>query len=161
MLKNRSLLKGLGIGLMVGAFLVQLMNGAAAIESRTALNNPEPSYDVETLKTKAAEKGLVVESRKDWEALNAAAKKAEQTPAPTTAPAPSAPERTIFLYKDMSFSQVEEYLFVSGVIQDRLAFQQKIAAGKLENRIQAGLYTFKVNSSIEEVIAKIAPPPKS
>lgn len=135
MWKNKHFLKGLGIGLIAAAVLLQLMLTVKQADSGT-LNK---MYSQEQLD----------------EAVRKAVK--EEKPPEPTKEAP--PEKvTVYIYDKMSAANVADYLNRSGIIADRDAFQNELSARNLEGKIRSNLYSFHLNENIEEVIKAITPP---
>ncbi|MEO3945074.1 hypothetical protein [Gorillibacterium sp. CAU 1737] len=157
MARNRRFLFGLGTGIMIGAILVQLSHiGEAASPSlqpsASPSSAPAPVVWTEEELTKAAEeKGKVVISKDDFE-------KWKQTPTP--APATSTPalvptKRFLYVYSGMNSTAVVEYLYQAGVVQDRYVFQEKLRKQGLTKKLVAGLYSFELNSDIDQVVAEL------
>lgn len=172
MWRNRSFLKGLGIGFIVGAILLQLMITVqetdkriqeSALQPSPAGQKADPAADVKGIKDKAAALGLQVFD-KDVKVYNQSevdelVKKAADAALQQQEAAPSAPPKvTVFIYADMTASNVADYLNRSGVIADRAAFEKELLQNRLASKIRSDLYTFNLNENIHDVIAKITTP---
>lgn len=173
MLKNRSFLKGLGSGFIVGAMLLQLMLMVRDADSRIArpgepaspAPEPEPKLTAQLVKDKAEslnlqvyDKGIVLYDQKQLDdAVHKAveAAKAEAAAAPSTGPK----QVNVFITAGMTAVQVADYLNRSGIVADRLAFEQAIKSRQLTDNIRSGLYTFSLNEKVDDVIAKLITPP--
>lgn len=172
MWKNRSFLKGLGIGFIVGAILLQLMITVRETDKRIqdsarnqapAGQTADPAAEIKAIKDKAAALGLQVFD-KDVKLYaqpeaDELVKKAVDAALQQPGAAPTAPPKvTIFIYAGMTAANVADYLHRSGVIADRSGFEQELAQSQLESKIRSDLYTFNLNESINDVIAKITTP---
>lgn len=169
MWKNKLFLKGLGIGLITAAILLQLMltvkQADQGITKLPAQAQAESiGLDTETIKKKAEAAGLKVYEKDTkiytQEQLDDAVRKAADTAKPPeTAREAPGKQVTVYIYQGMTAVNVADYFFQSGVISNRDAFQNGLLKGKLEGKIRNGSYTFNLNENIEDVIHKLTTPP--
>ncbi|MNC24852.1 hypothetical protein D3C75_729200 [compost metagenome] len=82
----------------------------------------------------------------------AAARAEEAAKVQTQAPAK---EITVFITEGMSASMVSDYLFRSGVVSDKQAFDEALRSNQLNTKIRSGLYSFGVNHNIQDVVARL------
>ncbi|MCC3376208.1 endolytic transglycosylase MltG [Cohnella sp. REN36] len=178
MRKNRSLLVGLGIGLMLGASMLQLMTAARQQESQL---QERDSLSLETVKKDAEGLGYsllklggdtysqeqldeAVKKAADKAAADAkgAAEKAlqESEAAKPDAPAPSreaskAEKGTYHLYiaYNDDLTRVASNLEEMGLIADKAAFLKK--AKPQAKSLQVGLCTFQAEPTFDEIIAEL------
>ncbi|NOU93403.1 hypothetical protein GC093_09255 [Paenibacillus sp. LMG 31456] len=163
---NKSLLYGLGTGLIAGALLLQLMNLATSPgkQQGIAANNPvSPSeMDRQQLKEAASKYYKVYEN--DQKLYNQAQVdtivqqklKEEQDKAPAVAPAPSPVKETyIYVYDGQSAGIVADMLVKSGVITDRAAFEELMAKQQLNAKIIAGVHVFKGTLDLSQVVTNL------
>jgi hypothetical protein len=169
MLKNRSLMYGLGFGLIIGAALLQLMNAAST--GREGVSAPETAptavqqLDKEQLKSAASKHFQVFEKDQkvytQAEAENLIQQKVNEEKAKQPAQA-ATPVRETYVYisKGMSASQVAESLYQSGVITDRKSFEDQMISQQLTGRIVSGVHAFKGPAPMDQtqVISNITTP---
>ncbi|WP_040948700.1 hypothetical protein [Gorillibacterium massiliense] len=171
MFKSRKFLKGLGIGLMVGAVLTALATiGAEAGDGNLITASPSPSIvstastastaspsptpqaikaltDVELI-AEAEKRDLVVMEKKDYDALNALVEQAKEA-------SPGEERTLVYIPGGLTFNSIEDYLYNAGVIRDRAEFQDKVRSAGLQSKMKAGLFTFHSGDTTDEVIAKL------
>lgn len=172
MLKNRSFLKGMGTGVIVGAMLLQLM--LLVQDTKDRVNLPDNTADkpaqaeltAELVREKAAslnlqvfDKGIKLYNQAQLEETVNKAVEAAKAEAAAALPAPGPKQVTVYITPGMTAVQVVDYLYQSGVIVDRLAFQTAISQQQATASIRSGLYTFNLNESIPDVIAKLTTVP--
>jgi hypothetical protein len=179
MLNDRKFLNGLGIGLIVGAMLLELMNQSAVTSLPATDSNPPVSVSDSGLaqpnepdkkdvakepKYTQAEVDTLIQ-RKVAEAASAAAK-ASPTPQPDpskTAAAPpdmssdKPPEKTtaMFISEGLSASEIAELLYRSEIIPDRAQFLLQLDERNLNRRIQRGYFEFLGHPGVEEIVDQI------
>ncbi|WP_426447051.1 hypothetical protein ACP26L_24025 [Paenibacillus sp. S-38] len=166
MLKNKSLLYGLGIGLMAGALLLELMNTVA---------NPQTSMPAADPLDKAQVKELALQYFKVYEKEEAVydqtqldqtvqqkveeerQKLAAAQPAPAPAPAPADALKEIYIYvaPGIVVSQVGDMLVTSGVIADKNAFLTEMNNRGLNEKVKIGVLAFKGPQTLEQVLAAV------
>jgi hypothetical protein len=161
-LKNRSFLKGLGSGFIAGAMLLQLMLMVRDADSRIAQPEEAPKVELtaklvkekaDSLNLQVYDKGIALYDQKQ---LDAAVQKAMEAARAEAGAAPAGPKQiNIYIPVGMTAVKVVEYLYLSGVVVDRLAFEQAINQRQLSDKIRSGLYTFNLNEKLEDVIVKL------
>jgi hypothetical protein len=170
--KNRSLLIGLGIGLIVGSSVLQLVNAASRLEQGPML--PTTVQDVESLseaqlKDAAAKKGFVLlDSKETWfnqKQLEDARKKVSEEieaklRAELSAAAPGATEEVqfkkgVYIKPRSDAFSVAAQLKEFGIVEDTDKFIDSITQQKLNTKIQFGYFEFPPNASLQDVITTI------
>lgn len=165
MRKNKPFQYGLGTGMIAGALLLQLMISAKGagtpVLPEPGTPSPAPQLTAQEVRQKADalnlqvyDKGIKLYKQNELDdavAKAAAAAKAEEA-AKTQA---SAKEITVFITEGMSASMVSDYLFRSGVVSDKLAFEDALRSNQLNTKIRSGLYSFGVNHDIQDVVARL------
>lgn len=165
MRKNKPFQYGLGTGMIAGALLLQLMISAKGagtpVLPEPGTPSPAPQLTAQEVRQKADalnlqvyDKGIKLYKQNELDdavAKAAAAARAEEA-AKTQAPAK---EITVFITEGMSASMVSDYLFRSGVVSDKLAFEEALRSNQLNTKIRSGLYSFGVNHDIQDVVARL------
>ncbi|MEB3101134.1 hypothetical protein [Ferviditalea candida] len=158
--KNRLFLNGLGLGLIAGALLLQLMNSVpssdkeALIPQQTA--NATPQMDLNEIKARAGELGLHVFDKDEkiytevelQDQLEKSKREAIQSLSPQT--------RWVFaISAGMSAYKIADMLISMQIIEDTNAFIAEIKSQNLGSKIRAGIYTFDQKPTMAELIDKI------
>lgn len=167
MRKNKPFQYGLGTGMIAGALLLQLMISAKG-EGTPALPgpgtpSPSPQLTAQEVRDKADalnlqvyDKGIKLYKQNELDdsvaKAVAAARAEEAAKAQNQAPAK---EITVFITEGMSASMVSDYLFRSGVVSDKQAFDEALRSNQLNTKIRSGLYSFGVNHNIQDVVARL------
>ena len=178
MFRDRLFLTGLGIGLIAGALLLQLMNVALDAREAVQMSNPEDGDGTVQQALETSPTPGISASVQDDESGN----KPEQTsPAPTAIlpvvtksaePAPNVssaiPETTsntyegqvdsgisVSVYGGMSSEEVVGQLARAGVISDQQALLEAIYAYKVQTKIRTGTYIIPKDAEHSEIIAII------
>ncbi|MNC31035.1 hypothetical protein D3C75_793390 [compost metagenome] len=165
MRKNKPFQYGLGTGMIVGALLLQMMisaKGAGTAPLQEAgTPTPAPQLTVQQVREKADslnlqvfDKGIKLYKQNELDdtvAKAVAAARAEEA-AKVQAPAK---EITVFITEGMSATMVSDYLFRSGVISDKQAFDEALRANQLNTKIRSGLYSFGMNHNIQDVVTRL------
>ncbi|TMV52061.1 endolytic transglycosylase MltG [Paenibacillus mesophilus] len=166
MFKNRLFLYGLGLGLIAGAVMLQLMFKVDEMERLPTVEQLQA--DAGKLSYKVVPKEQPVYSDKEIEAIKQKAaeeernKIAKQTAAPAPAPTNAPPAqavvktiKTVYISERMDASQVADMLANAGVLPDSAGLVASLNQKKLTTRIRAGSYSFEDQPSVDDVIAKI------
>ncbi|GAA4871795.1 hypothetical protein GCM10023310_59270 [Paenibacillus vulneris] len=163
MLKNRSLLFGLGLGLIAGALLLQVMNIAVSPQQANGLELQE--LDKQKLKEAASKYFQVNElDQKLYNQAQADAlvqqklkeeKEKQAANAPAQAAKESAKETYIFISKGLTAGNVADLLQQSGVISDRKAFEDAMYKQQLNDKIVAGVHVFKGTQDLTQVLTNL------
>ncbi|MUT66383.1 hypothetical protein [Paenibacillus sp. NEAU-GSW1] len=177
MLKNRNFLTGLGIGIIVGALLLQLMliGEQSQRELGAGLNGAdEKLYSQAELDAAIEAERMDAQSRQSAEtATESDAKKTEapsNTPAATETPKPSATsgntektkqetpvERKVRIVGGMNLTSTAKLLFEEGIITDQSEFIAKMKRSK--KQVRAGHFLFKGQPALDEVMKVITSQP--
>lgn len=166
MLNKKSLLYGLGSGLIAGAVLLQLMNiakpaqlpssqqGSVSVDEMNAQQLKQAAsiyYQVyekdQRLYTQAQVDTLVQQKLKE--------EKDKQPAAPAQPEQEPVKETYILITHGMTAGNVAELLQQSGVIADRKAFEDAMAAQRLNDKIVAGVHAFKGAQDVNQVLANL------
>ncbi|WP_248926344.1 endolytic transglycosylase MltG [Paenibacillus hamazuiensis] len=161
MLKNKTLLYGLGSGLVLGAMLVQMMNAVTQAAPKGPIAPVTPAIDqldAKQIKEIAAKYYQVfpkeerVYNQSQADAL--VQKRVEEEKAKLPA---SPPSQKIYIYVPSGFNstQVADMLYQSGVITDRKSFEDEISKQKLTSKIQAGIHVFEGQTDIAQVLSNL------
>jgi hypothetical protein len=162
--KNKGFLYGLGLGLILGASLLQLMNFAM-------LGNPTKTNDLPTASPtpsispspSASPKSSIAPVTTVKPTVTAAIPATPGSPTATvtavtktvepSAPTASEPSNsTVIIEKGMTSSEVATLLYEKGIISDRITFDDSLSHLKLDRVIRAGTYTFLPNEKDSEII---------
>ncbi|MEX2416092.1 MAG: hypothetical protein WD424_08100 [Paenibacillaceae bacterium] len=179
MLKDNRMLIGLGIGLIIGAILLQLMNLAITGVGHDALLNDsnidENQFTLEELKAIAdsleynvIEKSVVLYTQDEMdEAVLHAKESVEQVPVvkETEVEAPAkklvignSATYHISIESGMVTEDVTQLLITAGLISDAESFKEELTRRKLNNKIQVGTFEFSEKPSPTELINIITSP---
>lgn len=160
MFKNRLFLNGLGIGLIIGALLLQLMNAVPSAgkeaDSPQQSGNATPLMDLNEIKSRAGELGLRI-IEKDQKVytqaeLNNQVEKSKQEAIQSASPH----TRWAFAISGgMSSSQIADMLLSLQIIEDQNAFEEELKSQSLESKIRAGIYIFDEKPPLIELIHRI------
>lgn len=169
MLKNRALLTGIGVGIIVGAVLLQVMleRPSAPSPSGIALEEMDPQklkeealkyYNVYEKSVKMytqAELDAAVQKKVKEEADKQAAAKPQETPK-ATAPAATSPSKiVIYVQPNLDATAVAELLLKSGVITDRAAFVTELDKSGGNTKIQVGFHVFEGVMDTQTVVTNL------
>jgi hypothetical protein len=170
--KNKFFLYGLGLGLIAGAVLLQLMFKVDEMEGRT-LDAGQSASALEQLQAQADKlnykivpKAQTIYSDKDIETLKQKAaeeernKIAKQTASPSVPGAsPSQPAaktvRTVYISERMDASQVADMFVKANLLPDTSGLVASLYQKKLTTRIRAGSYSFEDQPTVDDIIAQI------
>jgi hypothetical protein len=170
--KNKGFLYGLGLGLILGASLLQLMNFAVikgkGIDNTVSTASPMPSATVKPSATPIAslrspQPSAVNRPNSPNTATPAAPTSVKPEVNKTDVPATPKPAGSavvsskvdVIIEEGMNSSQVADLLFNKGVITDRTVFDDALGHLKLDRTIHYGTYTFNPNENIPDIINKI------
>jgi hypothetical protein len=173
--KNRPLLIGLGIGLMLGSGLLQLVHAASRLEQGPIPSTLVQGADALTeaqLKEAAAKRGFVLlDSKEVWftqKQLDDARKKAaEETEAKLRAELSSVPEakaarqfkKGIYIKPGLNASEVAAQLKEFAIIEDENKFIASATQQRLNTKIISGYFEFAPDASLQDVITAITSVP--
>jgi phage-related minor tail protein len=169
MLNNKSLLYGLGTGLIMGAVLLQLMNSvpsAGNAAPKTAVPNPTiEDLDQKQVKEIASkyfqvfDKADKLYSQPQVDVLIQQKVKEEKDKQAAQPPAPVQTKETyVYIAKGLVASNVADMLYQSGMITDRKAFEDEMNRKQLNDKIVPGIHVFKGPQELAQVINSITTP---
>jgi outer membrane biosynthesis protein TonB len=183
--KNKGFLYGLGIGLILGACLLQLMN-FAVLDNKTISNgisSPSPSSSISPSPVQSPTTKATVEPIKTTKPTQTV--KQPELPTTSVVPSPkvtktaepvvSTPKVTktetpveptpivaanpsaieIIIERGMTSSEVASLLFNKGIISDEKAFDDSLSHLKLDRIIRIGTFVFLPNEKDSDIINKI------
>ncbi|MBC8080501.1 MAG: hypothetical protein H7X86_09160 [Gorillibacterium sp.] len=161
MLKSRKYLGGLGSGLIIGAILVQLAHiGVQTDQQSITTPIPKSIENAESLTFKQLQKEAirldsVLLTKEQYK--NLLAVKAGPSTSATASTQPDGRPNLIYIYiyQGMNSDSVEEYLYLAGIINDRVAFRDKIRSKGLTDKLKANLYSFTSGMDLDKVIDKL------
>ncbi|QGQ96258.1 hypothetical protein EHS13_15910 [Paenibacillus psychroresistens] len=176
MFKNKGFLYGLGLGLILGAGLLQLMN-FSVMDDKTINNeiqSPSPSISPSVVPTASLAPFSTIKPTKPTETTDIpaapsstpttipvetpAASKTDEPAVPTTAPAATIVDpsgTSVIIENGMTSSEVSSLLFEKGIIEDKKAFDNALSQLKLDRIIRIGTFTFLPDEKDEDIINKI------
>lgn len=185
MMKNRSFLMGLGIGIAACAFILKLAligQGAAEEKAMNVLSRTELEEQAATMNLKVYDVKDKVMTEEEWAAQKGARLEETESGTATESPdkpkvpqneAPDEPKQPTSEKKAEPSTEVVKYKVIQGatlndvadhltslhVIQDVEAFLKEANRQKINRKIQTGTYEFKQNESTNSIIKKITAAP--
>lgn len=161
MFKNRTYMSGLGLGLIVGAILLQLMLKATDVGAKQSLPAPTGTaaldeMDMKQLKEAASkyyqlfDKNVKVYTQADVDSKVQEAIKAQ--PQAGTPGSAAGKQIAVYISQGLVASQVAELLYRSGVIADRNAFEKLLNDQQVTNKIQVGFHVFEGTTDPQQVM---------
>ncbi|MFD2613033.1 hypothetical protein [Paenibacillus gansuensis] len=175
MLKNRTLLIGIGIGMMAGALLLQLLFAVEQQDARFSMPAQEP-LTADEVKQQAEELGLTllsdgdkVYTQKEVDRLVSEAKKIGSKAASSAAlgnkPSDIANDSkdsgammAVYIMKGTDSATLSEILRQLGVIKEVQAFENLMTVKQANGKIQPGLKHFTKGMSLQNIIDIIIKP---
>lgn len=157
MLKNKLFLYGLGLGLMIGAALLQLMFKAGAT-AQADVTAERLQAQAEQLNYKLVPKEQPIYAESDIEAIKRAAAEAERNrlAAQSSASPPTVKTvRVVYVSERMDASQVADMFVKAGLLSEPSALTSQLRERKLTTKIKSGLYSFEEPPSIDDIIAAV------
>ncbi|TVY10630.1 hypothetical protein [Paenibacillus cremeus] len=169
MMNKKSLLYGLGSGLIIGAVLLQLMNSVVPPTGKAAPKSAVPSPTIEDLDQKQVkeiagkyfqvyDKADKVYSQQQVDALVQQKVKEEKDKNAAQAPAQAPtqpPETYIYVSRGLTATNVADLLEQSSVITDRKAFVDEMNKKQLNDKIVTGVHHFKGPQELQQVVTNI------
>ncbi|MFC0214367.1 hypothetical protein ACFFK0_18200 [Paenibacillus chartarius] len=162
MFKNRTLIMGIGIGLIVGALLLQIMivakepGSASAAPGTTEMPQADEMSQQQVKELASRYFNVYDKNEKMYTQAELDAKVQEALKAQPQAPAPqpAAVEKKVSVYisSGLIATQVAELLYRSGVVADRFAFEKMLTDQKITDKIQSGYHEFVGNPDPQAVI---------
>jgi hypothetical protein len=165
--KNKGFLYGLGLGLILGASLLQLMN-FSVLDNKTITKDlpttsPTPSISPSPPASPKGSVAPVITVKPTETTVNpatpgtptAATPAVTKTVEPSTPTAAKSSNSIVVIEKGMTSLEVATLLFDQGFISDRKTFDDSLSDLKLDRVIRAGTYTFLPNEKNSEIINKI------
>lgn len=165
MFRNKIYLYGLGIGLIVGAVLLQLMIISSKYSQTDTIANvtsniPIEELDAQKLKAEAAksfqvfDKNVKVYIQADFDAELQKKLKEEKDKLPT---ASSSPAKRTYLYiqPNLPASSVAELLYKAEIVTDRRAFEEALIKQDVTNKMQVGFHMFEGAPDLQQIIKNL------
>jgi hypothetical protein len=171
--KNKMYLNGLGVGLIVGAILLQLMLVSKEASSKfsaaetMASVKPQPSQpaqsadiDSQKLKAEAAksfqvfDKGVKFYKQAEFDAEWQKKLKEEKDKSAAASPVPN--KRTyIYIQPDLPASSVAELLYRAEIVTDRRTLEEELVKQNVVNKMQVGFHVFEGTPNMQQVIKNL------
>jgi hypothetical protein len=161
--RNRSYVLGIGIGIIVGALLLQIMSVRASAPGQSRLGMDE--MDPQKLKDEASkyyqvfDKNTKVYTQTELDTAVQKKVKEETDKLAAAKPQASAPESIhkviIYVQPNLDATAVSELLVKSGVITDRKAFVTELEKQGGNTRIQIGFHVFEGALDIQKVVSNL------
>ncbi|MBP1991308.1 hypothetical protein [Paenibacillus eucommiae] len=160
MLRNKSYLYGMGVGLIVGATLLQLMAYSINVTSQTTKPAAISEWDPISLKAEASksfqvfEKGEKVYTQAELDRELQKKLKEEKDKLAVGSPAPSSAAKSTILYiqPDLVASNVSELLYKAGIVKDRSALEKELVKQNATRKMQVGFHRFEGELDIQQII---------
>ena len=185
MMKNRSFLMGLGIGIAACALILKLAligQGAAEENAKNVLSRTELEEQAATMNLKVYDVKDKVMTEEEWAEQKGARLEETESGAVTESPekpkvpqneTPDEPKQPTSEKKAEPSTEVVRYKVIQGatlndvadhltslhVIQNPEAFLKEANRQKINRKIQTGTYEFKQNESTNSIIKKITAAP--
>ncbi len=182
MLKTRSFLMGLGLGVIIGALLFQLMLSRSAVElvigeqaepdpnpaasAQAVVQQPSPEEDLLPETTEAPAAAAQTEAPQTEAPQTEAPQKPAATPEPSQSAPPEQTSATVeptaaaFVLRikpGMNLTDTAELLAAREVVPSGPAFIQQM--NKQRKVVRAGLFLFKPDMTVEEAIQVVTSQP--
>jgi hypothetical protein len=167
-LTNKSLLYGLGIGLIIGALLLQLMNITKPPTMKPDLIKDSATFDgADRVQLKEAAKKYYQVFENDQKLLTQSQvnalveqkikeEKDKYLAAPQLQPVVEPVKETyIYISNGLNAGNVADLLVQSGVVTDRKAFEDLMSQQQLNARIVSGVYVFNSPFELPRVVSTI------
>jgi gas vesicle protein len=165
--KNRALVTGIGVGIIVGAILLQVMLIRPSSPSKSGISLEE--MDPQKLKEEASKYYLVLEKNvkmytqteldsavqkklKEETDKLAASKPQDQSKA---SPPTVSSKIVIYVQQNLDASTVADLLFRSGVISDRKAFITELDKQGGNTKIQVGYHEFEGIMDMASIVTNL------
>ncbi|WNR46673.1 hypothetical protein [Paenibacillus roseipurpureus] len=176
MFKNRSLVTGMGIGIIVGALLLQVMLGRSSAPGNSGISMDEMDpqklkvetskyfqvFDLNVKMYTQAELDVAVQKKlKDEADKQAAASKGQEQskPSPQASPQPTAQTSTskvvIYIQPNLDATAVADLLVKSGVVTDRKAFVTELDKHGGSTKLQIGYHEFEGVMDMQKIVSNL------
>jgi hypothetical protein len=167
--KNRMYVYGLGVGLIVGAIMLQLMivskeasnkySGSSAVNG-PAPNTPLEEMDLQKLKAEAGKSFQVFDKNEkvytqagfDTELQKRLKEEKDKLGSASTA----APKRTyVYIQPNLPASSVAELLYKAEIVLDRRALEEELVKQNVTSKVQVGFHVFEGTPDLQQVIKNL------
>ncbi|MDF2657331.1 MAG: hypothetical protein K0Q94_122 [Paenibacillus sp.] len=163
MFKNKGFVYGLGIGLIAGAVMLQLMFKVDEMENRTIRQGGPAAVDqlqaeADKLNYKVVPKDQKTYSDKDIEAIRQKTSEEERSKLAAQPVPQQVPPKTVssvYITEQMNAYHVADMLLKANLIADSNGFVTTLRDKKLTTRIRAGSYSFEGGASVDDIISRI------
>ncbi|TCZ79989.1 hypothetical protein E0485_03770 [Paenibacillus albiflavus] len=156
-MNRKQLWIGIGVGMIIGALLLQLMllvprDSEAMNSENQASSNSNKVYSEEEFNQK-------LQTRLQEELDKQPKPTPEPSVNPTPTPAPEISKQTvIFVAYRATSDDVVKMLASTELINDSDAFMKELVKRKLTNKIRTGVHTFNGSPTIDEIIDNLVKP---
>lgn len=167
MFKNKQFMSGLGIGLILGAALLQLMLAAAPVDTPASREGADAAIldrlraDSDKLGYQLLPKNAKVHTLEELEQIRAKAAEEERDKWAEQPAQNSEVARAVYISDRMDAFQTAELLALAGIWPDSGGLVRELTDKRLTTRIRAGAYQFQPLVTLEEIIAQITIPAQS
>jgi hypothetical protein len=171
--KNKMYLNGLGVGLIAGAILLQLMivskEASSKFSAAETMSSGKPQVtgsappadaDLQKLKAEAAksfqvfDKNVKLYTQAELDAE--LQKKLKEEKDKSTAGTPTAAKRTyIYIQPSLPASSVAELLYKAEIVTDRRALEEELVKQNVVNKMQVGFHVFEGMPNMQQVIKNL------
>ena len=163
MFKNKVFVYGLGVGLIAGSVLLQLMFNVEEMENRTIQQGGTAAVEqlqaeADKLNYKVVPKDQKTYSDKDIESIRQKAAEEERGKlAVQPVPQQLQPKTvsSVYITEQMNAYHVADMLLKANLITDSNGFVSALRDKKLTTRIRAGSYSFDSGASVDDIISRI------
>jgi hypothetical protein len=163
MFKNRTLMIGMGIGLIVGSILLQIMLVARNAGAQSATPAPGSAakpdeMNQQQIKELASRYFLVFDKNSKMYTqaeVDAKVQDALKAQPPATSQQGGGKKIAVYVSSGLVATQVAELLYRSGVIADRNAFENLLSDQQMTDKIQVGYHLFEGTPDPQSVIATL------
>jgi rhodanese-related sulfurtransferase len=157
--KNKRFVSGVGVGLIAGALLLQMMIAAREADRKIAVpaggQTESVQWDEQKVRTLAEQNKYALIRQSELDQLRGHLLKAEKAAKQAPSPVPAADKTVVYIVDGMSSTDIVNYLFEAGIINDKLTFEERITKDNLEGSIIKGRHIFRKGQTMEDVLAEI------
>lgn len=144
MFKNKTLMTGIGIGLVIGALLLQLMN---SFTSQAPVNTEGSGKKYTQEQLDAA----VTEAKAAISPPASASEPSSPTPSPATK------KISVYVENGMASEEIADLIVKSGVFLDRKELIKQFDANQVNTKLKSGFHVFEITdkTNVQEIITNL------
>ena len=149
-MSKRQWILGIGMGMMIGASLLQVGTLTQAKPPEPAESKPPTPAPIQQpqVKTWLQENGYAFVKQADWDAQTKKISELENRPAPL-------PTITVYINPGLSVAGMESLFVKSGLLSKENTFAVVIGEKGLSRKVRSGVYTFEGNQTAESIVSQI------